>query len=151
MEVIQTEPQFKTKLSLVEVCVTTALRKGEFASPPRAPSALHRTPFMASRFSTQHVLLNNLKNRSHHRRYLWGKSKNLVWNTYSVFKTQVFRDVYSVPASTRLPTLRTRHWMTLPYSNSAVTTPTLRHFFSKISMTIVTKQYRVNFCIKLMV
>ena len=32
--VTETERQFKIQLFLVEVCVTTALRKGEFASAP---------------------------------------------------------------------------------------------------------------------
>jgi len=41
--------------------------------PPSTP--LQHNPFIASRFSTPHVILNNLKNRSHHRRYLWGKVK----------------------------------------------------------------------------
>jgi len=103
-------------------------RKPPPSNLPTHHSPLHLTPFIASRFSTPHVLLNNPKNRSHHRRYLWGKVKIEYGNTYSVFKTQVFRDVYSVSASTRLSTPRTRHRMTLPYSNSAVTTPTHAHF-----------------------
>ena len=65
VDVIQTEPQFKTQLSLVELCVTTALWMGEFASVPRPPhSPLNLIPLHRSLIFNTAVLLNNLKKKS---------------------------------------------------------------------------------------
>jgi hypothetical protein len=48
MEVTQTEPEFKTELSIVEVCATTAMRgRVSLHSSP-----LHLIPLNACRFST---------------------------------------------------------------------------------------------------